>query len=478
MPSYPPKTIPGQLVEIRHHAKSPARARGHQGNVQGDSCDPVRFSDDSIATRFADACAGEWKYVPAWGKWLLWNGHIWETDTRLRIFSDVRRFLKKESADCDNETDAVRVLSAKTVANIERLTRCDRRLAATPDQFDADIWLLNTPAGIIDLQKGEMRLAASEDCVTKTTAVAPAGGCPLWLGFLATVTKGDVHLTSYLKRVAGYALTGSTQEHAFFVFYGPGGNGKSVMLNTISGISHTYAAVAPIDTFTASNSATHPTDLAGLQGCRQVHSQETEEGRSLAESRIKSVTGGDPVTARFMRQDFFTYQPQFKLFIAGNHKPSLRNVDDAMRRRVHLIPFDVKISAAQRDPELPEKLKAEWPGILSWMIEGCLEWQREGLNPPPAVIGATADYFESEDAVGNWLKECCVISKTQETTSSALFLSWSAWAHAAGEFVGSQKRFSQALLTRGFSKRMNGDGRTVFMGIAGAMPTKPHWSED
>ena len=168
-------------------------------------------------------------------------------------------------------------------------------------------------------------------------------------------------MQAYLRRIAGYCLTGSVSEHALFFLHGPGGNGKGVLVNTITDISGNYATVASMDTFTASQTDRHPTDMAMLRGARLVTAQETEEGRCWAESKIKSLTGGDPVTARFMRQDFFTYQPTFKLVIVGNHRPGIRNVDDAMRRRLHLIPFTYK--PPRPDKDLPERLKAERPGI-------------------------------------------------------------------------------------------------------------------
>jgi putative DNA primase/helicase len=187
---------------------------------------------------------------------------------------------------------------------------------------------------------------------------------------------------AYLQRAVGYALTGLTQEHALFFAYGTGANGKSVLLSTAAGLLGDYHKTAPIETFTASNSDRHPTDLASLRGARLVTATETEEGRRWAEARIKQLTGGDTISARFMRQDFFEFAPSFKLFIAGNHKPSLRSVDEAIRRRFHLVPFAVTIPSEERDSDLAEKLKDEWPGILAWLIEGCLEWQTEGLRRP------------------------------------------------------------------------------------------------
>ena len=279
------------------------------------------------------------------------------------------------------------------------LAQSDRVHAATVDQWDADPWLLNTPDYVIDLRTGVQRTHSPEDYITRLAAVSPGGECPTWHAFLDRVTAGDKELQSFLQRVAGYSLTGITTEHALFFLYGKGANGKSVFVNTIAGILADYHKTAPIETFTAAHGDRHPTDLAMLRGARAVTATETEEGRKWAESRIKALTGGDRISARFMRQDFFEYTPQFKLIIAGNHKPGLRSVDEAIRRRFNLVPFTVTIPPDERDPKLTEKLKAEWPGILQWMVEGCLEWQRIGLAPPKVVAEATAAYLEAEDAV-------------------------------------------------------------------------------
>jgi len=198
---------------------------------------------------------------------------------------------------------------------------------------------------------------------------------------------------------------------------------------------------------------------------------ETEEGRRWDETKIKTLTGGDKIAARFMRGDFFEYTPQFKLIIAGNHKPTLRTVDEAIRRRFHLVPFNVTIPPAERDPDLTEKLRKEWPGILQWIIGGCLTWQREGLNPPSAVRGATAEYLEAEDAIATWLIDCCVCEPDARESSTALFRSWSDWAKTAGEPIGSQRSFSQKMEARFNPHRSN--AAKGFMGLK--LKEIPEW---
>jgi len=349
---------------------------------------PPAFSDSALALRFAQRHAGDLRYVAAWNKWLQWTGTYWRFDDTKLAFDLAWRICREAARECNNLKMASAVASAKTVAAVERLSLADRRIAATVDQWDADSWLLNTPDGVVDLRTGRVRVHDPRDYVTKITGVAPGGGCPLFVAFLERITRGNADLIAYIQRVLGYALTGLTREHALFFCFGTGANGKSVLLSTVAGILGDYHRTAPIETFTASNGDRHPTDLAMLRGARLVTATETEEGRRWAESRIKSLTGGDTIAARFMRQDFFEYLPAFKLVIAGNHKPGLRSVDEAIRRRFHLIPFSVTIPLDERDGELADKLKTEWPGILAWMVKGCLEWQTGGLRPPQAVLAA------------------------------------------------------------------------------------------
>jgi putative DNA primase/helicase len=429
---------------------------------------PPAFTDEALALRFAERHASELRYVAGASKWFTYDGKQWLPDDTLLAFNLSRIVCRMASAECNKNKVANVLASAKTVAAVERLARSDRRLASTMDVWDRDPMILNTPDGVVDLTTGQIRPHRADEYLTRMTAVGPGGECPTWIQFLKRVTgvhrrltKGDCdgELESYLQRVAGYALTGLTREHALFFMFGLGANGKSVFLNTISGILDQYHRTAAIETFTASNTDRHPTDLAGLRGARLVTAIETEEGRRWAESRIKSLTGGDKIAARFMRQDYFEFTPQFKLIIAGNHKPGLRSVDEAIRRRFNLIPFTEHIPPAERDERLTEKLKAEWPGILAWMIEGCLAWQRGGLQPPATVTAATAEYLESEDAMTSWMDEKCEHSTQSKASSTELFVSWKVWADAAAEPSGTLKRFSQKMEERGFEKYKDRDGR-------------------
>lgn len=434
-------------------------------------------TEDALALAFTRRYHRDWRYVAAWGRWLVWDGRRWRNEETLAATDLIRGVCRHAALQADNPKLAAKLATSGTVGGVERLARADRRHAATTAEWDADPWLLNTPGGVVDLRTGRLRAHDRADRMTKITTATPGGDCPTWRRFLAEVTGGDADLQAYLQRVSGYCLTGSTQEHALFFLYGTGANGKSVFVNTLATILGDYAASAPMDTFMEARGDRHPTDMAGLRGARFVSSIETEQGRRWNESKVKAITGGDKVSARFMRQDFFEYTPQFKLVIAGNHKPAIRNVDEAMKRRLHLIPFTVTIPPERRDKHLQQKLLAERDGILAWALEGCLAWQRLGrLDPPPQVVAATEEYFEAEDALGRWLEERCVREANAKSLTAELFTDWKQWAEAAGEFVGSQRRFSDLLITRGVEKWRNAAGIRGFRGVGLKHPMQPAYT--
>jgi putative DNA primase/helicase len=302
--------------------------------------------------------------------------------------------------------------------------------------------------------------------MTKLATATPRGDCPHWRRFLAVASGDDPELQAYLQCMAGYMLTGDTSAHALFFLYGTGANGKSVFVKVLASILGDYAMNAPMETFMETRGDRHPTDLAGLRGARFVASSETEQGRRWNEAKIKMITGGDTITARFMRQDFFDYTPQFKLLIAGNHKPAIRSVDEAMKRRLHLIPFTVTIPEGQRDPHLIEKLLAERDGILAWALEGCLRWQRHGLRPPPVVLAATEEYFEEEDAIGELLTDECDLIAEARTPVADIFERWREYRERRGEYVGTSRWLVQQLVSRGYERARVKNGVKAIAGIA------------
>lgn len=419
-------------------------------------------TEDGLSTTFTRHYGENWRYCALWGKWLVWTGVRWNADQVLFVAHLARGICRTASIKADSPRLTAKLASSATISAVERIARSDPKHASTAEEWDADIWALNTPGGVVDLRSGRMREHRRDDRMTKVTTATPQGGSPTWRAFLTDVTGGDAELIAYLQLMVGYCLTGSTCEHALFFLYGTGANGKSVFVNVITTILGDYAANAPMDTFMEARTDRHPTDLAGLRGARFVSSIETEQGRRWNESKVKAITGGDKVSARFMRQDFFEYVPQFKLVIAGNHKPSIRNVDEAMKRRLHLIPFTVTIPPEKRDGKLTEKLLKERNGILAWAVEGCNRWQQQGLKPPASVVSATEEYFEAEDALGQWIEERCEQYPEAKVATSDLYTDWREWAERAGEYVGSIKRFVEIMQSRGFERtRLHGGVRAI-----------------
>jgi P4 family phage/plasmid primase-like protien len=418
-------------------------------------------SDEALALQFTEKHADELRYTAKWGKWHVFDGRQWREDETLAAYDRARKICREAASSAPQQREAA---SAKKRAAVVSLAREDRRLAATTEQWDRDIWVLNTPGGVIDLRTFEIRPQRPTDYLTKMTAVAPSGDCPRFKEFLKEITDGNTGLECFLQRAAGYYLTGDISEEALFFAHGGGANGKGTFLSAITGILADYHRAAPIATFTESNFEQHPTELAMLKGSRLVTASETQQGKRWDESRIKMLTGGDPIPARFMRQDFFEYFPQFKLFIAGNHKPRLRSVDVAIRRRLRLLPFTVTVPEHKRDPQLKHKLRAEWPGILQWMLDGCADWQERGLAPPEAVTEATNAYLDAEDTLTDWIEECCFRNANVSDTLQRLFGSWTAWAEKSGERVGTKREFSDRLEEAHFERTRTNTARG-FVGL-------------
>ncbi len=427
-------------------------------------------TEDGVARIFTAQYRNTMRFDHDVGRWFWWSGERWQPDRTGRAYEFCREIARAVSEEL-NPRVRTAVRKASFASGAERMARSDPAHAVTQEMWDCNAFLLGCPDATIDLQTGLARMPNPVDGITKLTAMAPVeqADCPLWLTFLEETTGGDADMIRFLAQWCGYCLTGDTREHALVFIYGPGGNGKSVFLNVLTGILGDYATVASMDTFTASRSDRHPTDLAMLRGARFVTASETEEGRAWAESRIKQLTGGDRISARFMRQDFFTFIPSFKLTIVGNHKPALVNVDDAARRRFKIVPFIHKPAAPDR--QLEEKLRAEWPGILRWMIDGVLDWQLNGLVTPKSVAEATTEYFNDQDLFGQWLEEECVAEQENPhrwATSADLFANWTAYAKRAGEESGTAKRFGDNMRRRGFarmSKKLQGKSYKVYLGV-------------
>lgn len=392
------------------------------------------LSEDGIALAFAALHKDQLRYDHTRKSWFRWTGTVWRVERTQLAYSWARQLCRRLKREADPDARGLAALSkANTAAAVERNAASDETFSVTSDIWDRDPFLLNTPAGTVDLTTGIVRPARQADSMAKQTAVAPAdtADCPLWTAFLDQATGGDKAVILFLQQWCGYCLTGSTREHSLMFIFGEGGNGKSVFLNTVAGIMGDYAMTAGMEVFTASKHDRHPQELARLQGARMVTASETEHGKAWAETRINQLTGGDPITARLMHQNDFTFRPEFKLFVIGNNKPSLKNVNDAARRRFNLLNFQHR--PAKEDRHLEEKLRAEWPGILRWMLQGCIYWQKAGLHRPEAVTITTAEYFDAQDFFARWLAECCDLNPTKSTKPSRLLLSFNQWCQANGE---------------------------------------------
>lgn len=421
-------------------------------------------TEESLAREWTQNHGDDWRYDAGIQRWFGFNGQHWKQDGTRYALQLIREHIS-EAAEGGGNVKAQPALGRAAVAKgVETFCQIDPRLAVEHDIWDADPFALGTPAGVVDLRTGKLSPPSRVAMITRSTSVAPAAGTPnRWLQFVSEVTNGDDELARFLQLSLGYCLTGSTREHALFYGYGNGRNGKSVTLNTMTRIMGDYATTAGMDTFVASRGDKHPTELARLDGARLVAASETEEGRAWAEARIKQLTGGDRIAARFMKQDFFEFTPRFKLFIVGNYRPRLHNVDEAMRRRFYIVPF--VHTPPRPDKELEDKLTAEHPQILAWMIEGARQWCEHGLTRPKAIAEATDRYFEDQDSLGQWIGERCECRSSAMGRASSLYDSWRDFARENGEVEGSQKAFGEMLGKRGFERdRVHALGR-IYRGI-------------
>lgn len=446
--------------------------------LASDSETPVEYSDSALASRLARLHVSDIRYVAGGLGWIAWDGVKWGRDVAKRHMAFTRSVCSKASAEAlqkvtpatKGERVASRVASWPVMRNVAQIAETDPMMQVTTEQLDRDIYILNCMNGIVDLRTNELHPHDRSKLCTKVTAVEVDfdRGCPQWHAFLNEACNGDMELKAYLQRLAGYSATGSVKEHVLAFAHGSGGNGKGTFLGAVGAILGDYAAVASADVFLASNNQRHPTELAALMGARLVHAQEIDPSRKWDEAKVKSLTGGDKISARFMRQDLFTFDPQFTLVIAGNTKPEITNVDDAMRRRMHLIPFETK--PVRKDVDLPDKLKEEYPAILAWVVEGAKLWLAEGLNPPEVVVRATQEYLEGEDALGRWIEERCVVNPNSEMGTTDAFNDFRDWARQSNEAKGkdwSQRKFSAEMRAKGYEIAKDRASRTkrVFRGL-------------
>lgn len=435
------------------------------------------LTEDGNALRFVDRYGEIVRYCDLWGKWLIWDGKRWAIDEVRAIEAlgaDVLRSIYREAANEDEGERRKRIAewaarseAAPQLARMLSLVR--HRVPARPDDFDGDPWLLTVNNGTLDLRSGELREHRREDRITRLGPVDfdPDASSPRWTQFLERIMAGNRRLIDFLRRVVGYSLTGSTTERCLFILHGSGANGKTTFLETLrEGILGDYALRTPAATLLAKRDSSIPNDVARLRGARFVTASETEDGRRMAEAFVKDVTGGDTISARFMRAEWFDFRPECKVFLATNHKPTVRGTDDAIWSRIRLIPFEVSIPEHERDPQLRDKLIGEAAGIFAWAVRGCLEWQAGGLQPPDEILQATGSYREEMDVLGAFLVDCCDTSDPEAEASSAdLYRAYKAWCDDAGEKAVTQTSFGNRLRERGFKSVLLRTGRKGRRGL-------------
>ena len=418
------------------------------------------ISEDVLAELWEDANAGLVLFEHNRGKWYKYDpaSDTFRQDETERVLEGIRLFIRGRAA-----TDKPRWRSYRTISSVEKLARTRSAIATTRDRLDADPYHLGTPAGVYDLRTLELLEPDPSRRVTKRTRIAPEQGPPeRWLKFLDEATGGDGDLVQYLQAFAGSCLTGDTKDERVHFFWGPGGNGKGVFLGALTDILDEYAMTATMDTFLHSSHPQHTTDLAALCGARLVTASESAEGARWDEKRIKSVSGRDVITARFLFRDNFSYRPTFKVAFAANHKPRIPSVDEGWRRRLRMVPFDK--TPANPDPDLKTKLIDEYPRILWWMLEGCEWWQREGLGTCEAIEEASKEYLESEDTLGLWFAERCIKDANAKAKPSELFSDYKSWCEGMGHGAGTQHKLTRYLSGHKFVQSKTEAGRP-FKGI-------------
>lgn len=465
------------------------------------------YTDAGNAYRLAKTYGMDLRHVDGWG-WLVWDGKRWKRSDKLvmdkaeavtidlyREAEDLREqaekhFKQAKTSAAAGDSKGEQVANergeelegqARTVRAWARTSRSTNRLSATVKRaesrseiraevrdFDQHPWLFNVANGTLDLRTGALHPHAREDMLTRMSSVEydPNATCPTWEAFLHRIMDGNVELIEFLQQAVGYSMTGRTNEQVLLFAYGTGANGKSTFLKTIMDLmGEDYAKQAHKDLLTLSKNERHLTEVADLAGMRLVATVETEKGKALAESLLKQLTGDDKIAARFMHKDQFQFDATFTIWLASNHKPAISGTDDGIWRRIRLIPFTVTIPEKERDTQLLEKLKAEWPGILAWMVRGCLAWQKRGkLEAPREVKLATAEFRAESDVLADWLAERTDVDPQAEVVAAVLYKSYADWVLEAGipERM-SQREFNRAIVERGFGKARDSHTRQVIL---------------
>lgn len=439
------------------------RATVERPNAQPETVLPK--TDLGNAERLVANFGEDIRFVHTWGRWIIWDRRRWaidETGEIQRLAKKTVRSMLCEAADLEDAACkgltrwAVQSESQTKLSSMVVLAKSEEQIAITHADLDREHFLLNVANGTLNLKTGELQPHDRLDSLTKLSPVKfdPDAACPRWMEFLDTVTGSDAELSGFLQRAVGYTLSGDTSEQCLFFAYGTGANGKSTFTETLAAILGDYHLKAPASMLMAKRDGGGiPNDIARLPGARFVVASELEEGARFAESLVKDLTGGDTMTARFLHQEFFEFSPTHTLWLYGNHRPVVRGCDEGIWRRIHLVPFTIRIPEAERDPRLKDKLAREASGILSWAVAGCLNWQREGLGAPAAVQKATGDYRKESDRLGDFIEERCTIDPAFTAATADIYRAYRDWAEVSGERPVSKVAFGRSLAERGFTMK-------------------------
>jgi putative DNA primase/helicase len=401
-------------------------------------------TDLGNAERLADRHGDRLLHCNETGRWLVWNGRVWAPDDSgavVRFAADTVRSIHT-TADNTPEAEAValgrwaRASESKTrLEAMIALARSIEGVAVRVEELDADPWSFNCTNGTLDLKTGKLRVHRREDLFTRLAPVAfdPEAPAPRWAAFVERIFGGDTELIRFVQQFLGMSLTGDVSEQILPIFYGPGNNGKNVLLDTVTGLMGGYAGQAPPDLLTLSKHREHPTEIADLWGRRLVVASETEEGCRLRIQLVKRLTGDARIKARFMRKDFFEFERTHKIVLVTNHPPVISENSEAIWRRIKLVPFTVVIPERERDPKLLQKLRTEWNGVLSWLVRGCQDWLTNGLVVPSSVTTATLKYRGRSDHFGRFLNECCVEGEGLWIPSATLHGCYEQWCRDCRE---------------------------------------------
>ncbi|MDA8120760.1 MAG: phage/plasmid primase, P4 family [Gammaproteobacteria bacterium] len=424
----------------------------------------IGLSDDELALRFTARYKGKLRYVAAWDRWLIWDGKRWMHDEKRSVFDLARGICREVLTEhlamplTDSQRNGLRkrLGDARTIYNVTKLAGSDPHHAVSVKELDADPWMLNTPAGILDLRTGAVSPHDPNALHTKITAAAPCGDCPTFRRVLEEALP-SADIREYVRRVFGYGMTGSSRDHALSFWWGGGRNGKGTLAHAFRRALGDYGLEVGAELFMESHHERHPTEIAVLRGARFVVASEIDTGRRWNEARLKRLTGGDPISARYIGKDLFEFEPTHTLLIIGNTKPGLRSVDEAMRARMQLVEFGVTIDASKRDTELPEKLESEFGGILAWAMVGCQAWQKIGLKPPQEVLAATSAYLDAEDSVSEWIEDCCV--RSGFVTLSTAHRSYREWCERNAAPSLGRNAFADQLVCHGVLRKERKNGK-------------------